>query len=123
MSSHFTPAEDAQLINLFRVFGSRWRQIAALMRTRSARSIRERYVHHLSPGIDLSPLTFDEQNKIRQLHKIHGSKYVLIARYLSGRTSLQVKNFCYNRFRRVTHPLQPPAYTRSSKMEISQLLN
>jgi hypothetical protein len=59
---------------------------------RIGKQCRERYNHHLRPGIRNEPWTEEEEAKLVAAHKIHGNRWSEIARCLEGRSENGVKN-------------------------------
>ena len=52
---------------------------------RSGKQCRERYHNHLKGGIKKEGWTPEEDQQLVQLHAIHGNKWALISKLISGR--------------------------------------
>jgi myb proto-oncogene protein len=116
---YWTPEEDEEVRRLVEMHGDRWDLIAnAMKNTRKHKQIRDRWINHLSPNINKTPLTDFEKQKIVALHDAIGKKWSRIASSLPirGRTALMVKNYWYNRRRTQTLRIR-------DKMSVKRLLN
>ncbi|CAG8454359.1 9238_t:CDS:2 [Paraglomus occultum] len=109
----WTSQEDKELLKHYETHGPQWQKISCMSKPhRSPKSVRQRYLFHLCPGINTKPLTIAERQKIITLSKEYGHQWSKIAKALEGRTSLQVKNFWHN-----SHRNQP------EKMSIDYIVN
>lgn len=89
----WTTEEDATLQELVGRFGARrWKVIAGHLPSRIAKQCRERWCHHLCPGIRKDPWTAEEDELIIQHHLEIGNKWAEIARRVPGRTDNSIKN-------------------------------
>ena len=89
----FTPAEDAVLKDLVAQHGERnWKLIASNMVNRNARQCHDRWTFYLSPDVNHSPWTQEEEEKLVTLICKLGPHWVQIARFFAGRTDTQIKN-------------------------------
>jgi hypothetical protein len=52
-----------------------WGEIAAMLKGRSGKQIRERYINKLDPSINHEPWTQDEDNTILKLYYAMGSRW------------------------------------------------
>jgi len=86
------PAEDAQLIELVNIYGEKWSKIASVMKGRTGKQIRDRYINSLKPGIRQEAWTPAEDELLIRLYRKIGNKWSKIAHCLKGRTENQVKN-------------------------------
>lgn len=89
----FSLEEDNKLRALVEQYGDRsWTQIASLMEGRSVRQCRERWKHYLSASISGKVPFSDEENRIiMEKYFELGPKWTKIAKYINGRTDIQVK--------------------------------
>jgi hypothetical protein len=60
----WTPEEDAKLVQLVEIYGTRWSEIAKHLPRRIGKRCRERFMNHLSPHIRKEPWT-DEEVRFR----------------------------------------------------------
>jgi len=87
--------EDLRLLELVEKHGEKWSKIASLMKGRTGKQIRDRYVNYLRPNIKQKRWSQEEDNLLQELYKEFGNKWSRIAIYLHGRTENQVKNRFY----------------------------
>lgn len=94
------PEEDDQVIDLVAKYGQSWALIASLMKDRSGKQIRDRYLNKLKPDINKSEWATSEDELLMKLCKQIGHKWSRIATYLPGRTEGQVKNRFYSHIKK-----------------------
>ena len=89
----FTPEEDQRLIQLVALYGTEsWHVIAAHLPPRTSRQCRERYKTYLSPDVDVSPWTRDEDRLLVQKVQQFGCKWAQIRGFFGQRTVNNIKN-------------------------------
>eukprot|EP01032_Pedospumella_encystans_P010612 gene10612-12392_t len=86
--------EDAALLKLIEKFGciGCWPNIARLMKSRTGKQCRERYINHLDPNTKKSPWTLLEDDIIRELYPSLNTKWSQYMSRLPGRTDNAIKN-------------------------------
>lgn len=90
------PQEDEMLIQLVNSHGYKWTAISKLMKGRSDKQVRDRYINNLMPGIKNDKhWSLEEDQKLVALHHQYGKKWALIAKYMPGRSECKVKNRFY----------------------------
>ena len=90
--NQFSKNEDKNLKELVSVFGeNNWSVVAKHMDQRNPRQCRDRYKNYLSPRINCSPWTFDEELKLDMLVNYFGKKWSIISKFFPGRTEINVK--------------------------------
>jgi hypothetical protein len=99
----WTLEDDEILYNSVVKYGDKkWQLVANFLPGRNFKQCRERWMFHVDPSIDRSPLSPEEIKKIKQLFLEHGTDWISIAKYLPGRTTLQIKNWWNANLRRNT---------------------
>lgn len=87
----FTPAEDIQLRNLVKQYGSNdWQRISSFMENRTARQCRERWINYLTPSAP--PWTPEEDHQLKTLVDTFGAKWTLLEKFFSRRSDTALKN-------------------------------
>ena len=96
----FTAEEDKKLKSAISVHGtSDWMKIASLMEGRNSRQCRERWLNYLSPKLNNSEWTKEEDQFLLEKINEMGKLWVQIAKYFPGRTDQMMKNR-YNKLKR-----------------------
>lgn len=81
-----------------------WKEVAEQMEMRNANQCRERWFHHLRPGIKRGNWSSEEDEAIERLQKQLGSRWskIVCDPALSGRTDIDIKNRWHTLQRRST---------------------
>jgi len=95
--------EDNQILELVKQYGRNWAMISKMMPSRNGKQIRDRFLNYLDPQINKIKFTKDEDEKIIELYKEHGSKWSVIAKSFPGRTGDMIKNRFYSCLKRRIH--------------------
>ncbi|XP_057522090.1 myb-related protein MYBAS2-like [Amaranthus tricolor] len=98
----WTPEEDKLLVEYVSLHGEgRWSSVARCTGlNRNGKSCRLRWVNYLRPGLKRGQITSQEEGIIIELHSIWGNKWSKIARYVSGRTDNEIKNYWKTHFKK-----------------------
>ena len=89
----FTTAEDERLRQLVREYGEySWAEIAKQIKTRNLRQCHDRWFYYLSPKVNNSPWSEEEDEKLIRLSSELQGKWVQIAKRFKGRNDTQIKN-------------------------------
>ena len=75
----WTDEEDALLRHLVGLRLDNWGLVAARLDGRTSKQCRERWCHHLAPGVDKSAMTPEENKKLMELHAKWGNRWSKIA--------------------------------------------
>ena len=93
MKGSWTRQEDETIINYVKQHGTKsWTKLAELLPGRIGKQCRERWINHLDPDINRGPWTLEEDNKIIELHKQYGNKWVKISALMPHRSDNSIKN-------------------------------
>jgi hypothetical protein len=99
----WTKEEDKQILELVKQNGRNWALISKMMTTRNGKQIRDRFLNYLDPEINKIKFKKEEDDKIIDLYKEHGSKWSVIAKSFPGRTGDMIKNRFYSCLKRRIH--------------------
>ncbi|OHT17572.1 Myb-like DNA-binding domain containing protein [Tritrichomonas foetus] len=89
----FSVEEDQILRELVAQHGEKnWSVVASHMPDRSPRQCRERWTNYLSPKLNNNEWLPEEDSVLLARYEEFGSRWVLISKYLEGRTDQMVKN-------------------------------
>jgi hypothetical protein len=91
--TRFTKREDQQLIELIQEHGnSNWKEIASLMTNRNTRQCKDRWDGFLSPNINNTAWTFEEDIFLVEKIKEFGTKWKLLTQFFPNRNDTSLKN-------------------------------
>ena len=82
----WTEEEDKKLSALHKEFGNKWAEIARRLEGRTDQQCMGRWRRHLDPTIKKESWSTDEDQRLIELHKTHGSSWYVAPRCLPGRT-------------------------------------
>lgn len=89
----FSPMEDQRILELVERFGDQnWALIASMIKGRSTRQCRERYVNYLCPDVNTSPWTHEEDELLYLKKEAYGAHWKTISGFFKNRTDINVKN-------------------------------
>lgn len=72
---HFTPEEDFQIIEMVKTHGFKWSKLADIMKTRSSKQIRARFMFRLDKNYDFSDMNEDEKKIIFEYYPKFRNKW------------------------------------------------
>lgn len=90
----FSAEEDAKLEELYNKYGFQWTKISENFEGRNPRQCRDRWNHYLSPTIDNSNWSKEEDDKLMELYAKFGNHWSLISKNFEKRTCVSVRNRC-----------------------------
>ncbi|KAH0788734.1 Myb-like DNA-binding domain containing protein [Histomonas meleagridis] len=89
----FNEEEDERLKEVVSRLGDYdWNRIAQEMPGRNPRQCKERWTYYLSPSLNTSPWTEEEDKLLLAKQRELGSKWVKISKFFHNRTDAMVKN-------------------------------
>lgn len=96
---HWTNEEDKQVADLVQNHGKNWALIASLVKYRTGKQIRQRYLNFLDPKINKEKFQIDEDMKIYKLFKVLKTNWRYYVKYLPDRTADMIKGRYYSSIR------------------------
>jgi len=98
----WTSEEDAMLTRIVAHEGAgHWTKVAGFLPGRMGRQCRERWFNHLAPNVKKGDWTAEEDKKIIEAVRDHGTKWSTIQKLLPGRSDNSIKNRYYSAIRKV----------------------
>lgn len=89
----FSAEEDEMLRKLVAKHGeTQWDLISSLMPRRNPRQCHDRWVYYISPSLNHTRFTQEEDRLLIQKYEEYGRCWVKIASYFRGRTDTMIKN-------------------------------
>jgi predicted unusual protein kinase regulating ubiquinone biosynthesis (AarF/ABC1/UbiB family) len=89
--SRFCPLEDSQLKNIVEKYGTKdWNFISSLINNRNPRQCKDRWEKFLSPQVDQSPWTKEEDHLLIQKRNELGPHWIKISLFFPTRTDVSV---------------------------------
>ena len=93
----FTKEEDEILKDI--INGSTfisWKKVSSQLPGRNSKQCRERWLYYLSPGLELSKWTTEEEQLLLQLINNYGTKWSQFVTYFPNRSYMNIKNRYYS---------------------------
>ena len=98
---HFTSDEDERLRYLVKQLGDQnWALISSFMPGRLPRQCRERYIGYLSPNLNKSPWTPEEDRVLLRKLLEYGPKWMKMVPFFKGRSDCNIKNRWYKHLKK-----------------------
>lgn len=114
----WSPEEDKLLISAAKCLGTKkWSAISAIVKTRTGKQCRERWLAHLSPQLNKKEWETSEDALLLELHKCYGNKWAQIAQFIPGRAPSAIKNRWNRILRRMNNlslPIPSPSLSNDS---------
>lgn len=89
----WSPEEDKRLESIIEQHGAgNWSKISLLHGTRDGKQCRERWLYHIGPNVNKSPLTKEEMALLVQMQAQYGNRWSEISAMMPGRTAASIKN-------------------------------
>lgn len=105
VKGRWSEEEDNELMRLYKELGPHWAQIGKLLKQRTGKQIRDRFLNRLDNRLNQSAFTFDEDLKILKLQLQFGNRWSYIAKFFNGRSPGNIKIRYYSSIRQKTHIL------------------
>ena len=87
--------EDNLLIKLKKIYQNNWSALSKIIKNRTAKQIRDRYVNSLDPNLKKGNFSKEEDDKIIYFFKIFGPNWLKISDLIKFRTPDTIKNRYY----------------------------
>ena len=88
--------EDKNLIKLVDKYGKNWSKLSKLIKNRTSKQIRDRYLNILDPEINKAKFSEEEDRLIITLYKENGAIWSKMSKNFKGRTGEMIKNRFYS---------------------------
>lgn len=88
----WTKEEDDLLVKLVEDLKYDWAKIANIMKNRTSKQIRSRYIYYLDTGLNKSEFTPEEDEIVRKLFPIFKTNWVNYVNYLPNRSAKIIQN-------------------------------
>lgn len=84
--------EDELLIKLVEIIGTSWRALSKVLKVRTSKQIRSRYINYLNASIDKSEFKKNEDDVILSIYPILKNKWTSYKNYLPNRTARAIES-------------------------------
>lgn len=88
----WTEEEDEKIVLLVSEHGYDWAKIADIIKNRTSKQIRSRYIYYLDSGLDKSDFTKEEDELIKKLYPIFKTNWAKYINYLPNRSAKIIQN-------------------------------
>lgn len=95
LKGKWTKEEDNLLLKLIKVYKNNWSAISKIIKTRTAKQVRDRYVNCLDPSLKKGNFTKEEDDKIIYYYNMYGPNWLKISEIVKFRTPDTIKNRYY----------------------------
>ena len=86
------PHEDDEVIRLINLYGQSWSKISGIIKNRTGKQVRDRYLNYLRPDLKDENFSEEEDQLLVSLYLKFGNRWSKIANGIPGRSECQVKN-------------------------------
>lgn len=93
---NWSDEEDRKILNLFKIHGRKWEEIARRLKNRTGKQVRDRYLNHLDNSVNHSKFSEKEDKQILELYLKHGASWAKISNELGNRSSDVIKSRFYS---------------------------
>lgn len=83
--------EENMLVELVKIHGKKWEKISKIIGSRSGKQLRQHYVNFLDLERNRLSFSAKEDEKIKELYLLYGTKWRKIAKSLNGKTGETVR--------------------------------
>lgn len=103
----WTNEEDQLLEKAVLLYGKNWQIISKIMKHRTGKQCRDRYLNHLDPKVLKEKFSIEEDKKILDLFATYGNSWSKISSHFNNkRTAEKIKNRYYSSLCKIVHRSQ-----------------
>jgi hypothetical protein len=113
---HWTVDEDKQIEEYVNKYGTKWSQISRMIKNRTGKQIRDRYMNYILSTINRKRFTKEEDTKLKGLYIKYGTKWTEISKQFEGRSPEMIKNRFYSFLKPKIHSYETTSNVNSRRV-------